>query len=87
MKVTVERKAGKPEFTVGELVELDRSQFDDDLGYIVMVTNTGSSMSFDGVIMHSDIGCEADFRVGEHSKGFNKLNFIKFTGKLTMEQS
>lgn len=87
MKVTVERKAGKPEFKVGELVELDRSQFEDGLGYMVMVSKSTSSTSFDGVIVQTDIGGEADFRVGEHSKGFHKFNFIKFTGKLIMEQS
>jgi hypothetical protein len=85
MKVTVERKAGKPEFKVGELVELDRSQFDDGLGYMVMVSKSNPT-SFDGVIMQSDIIGDNEFNVGEHSKGFHKLNFIKFTGKLILEQ-
>lgn len=87
MKVTVERKAVKPVFAVGGLVELDVTQFPDAEGYVVMITNAQDGQHFSGAVVQSSMTGDIEFKQGQYSESFIKTAFVKFTGKLIMEQS
>lgn len=86
MKVTVERKAGKPLFEAGKLVELDVTQFPGAEGYVVMITQVQTGQHFSGAVVQSGMTNEIDFQQGQYSESFIKTAFVKFTGKITMEQ-
>lgn len=85
--VKVDWLCAEPTFETGELVELDCSQFDDNRSYIVMVTqgNHPSGSIFRGVIVYSEYE-DDDMKVGHFSTNFGKSKFVKFSGKITMEQ-
>jgi len=88
LKVTIERKGIKPVFEVGSLVQLDPTQFDDG-GYVVLVTKVvNNSHTFGGVVVQCDEPRKDDTSifVGDHSNNFTRHSFVKFVGKLTMEQ-
>ena len=85
IKVTVERKCVKPEFKIGTLVELDLEQFPKSGGYVVLVTNDVGE-HFSGTVIQSNMTGDFEFQVGAHSNSLIKGAFVKFSGKVTMEQ-
>jgi hypothetical protein len=87
IKTTVEHVPVKAVFELGELVELDKAQFEDGKGYIVLITKVMSNTNlFGGVVVQSDED-DGDIFVGNHSLNFTRHSFTKFVGKLTMVSS
>lgn len=85
MIIEITRNEAKPSFTVGELVELNRDLFDDDKGYILIVT-ADSAHTFSGTLLQLDEGLGVDFSIGRNDKGYHKDKFVKFTGSLKLTQ-
>lgn len=90
MKVTVERSKPKEEsiFKVGSLVELNLDLYPDFEGYIVLVTNSKENKDhFGGTVVQTNVvNSEHHHFVGDSSNSYIKKSFIKFSGKLIMEQ-
>ena len=90
MKVTVERSKPKVDsiFKVGSLVEVDKEKYVDFEGYIVLVTGKENNGDyFGGVVVQTNVAENKDHHfVGDRSDSYIKSSFIKFTGKLIMEQ-
>lgn len=73
--------------SVGELVELNRALFDDDFGYILLVTKSHPSENlFEGAVVQVDDDIKVDFPLGYNLSGYSKDKFIKFRGTLKLTQ-
>lgn len=90
MKVTVERSKPKNDsiFTVGSLVELNKEMYPDNETYIVLITGKERDGGhFSGTVVQTNVvNTKTHHFVGDSSSSYIKSSFIKFVGKLIMEQ-